>query len=338
MRVSIPNQMVRLAISLGVIAGIVAVCVYLPHIHLATVVLALLLAILIIASRWGFVEAAAATGLGALLLDYFLLPPRGWGLESPEYWLVFLTFLAVALVASHQSARAKRLAEEAVARHRELEKLYEFGRDFPIEGNPATAVATSLDALVGTFQIEAAAFCDHSTGEITRSGPKGSVIPAELLRYEVSQANVSTDKNTGSLMVPIRCGGQPVGSLAVRGDMSALTLRAIADRIEAGLEKIYAHKNSRQAEETSGNQELKTALLDSMVHEIKTPLSVIKTAISSLLSKDSDAAIRRELLVIADQEADRMDLSISEIFWTARVEAGSVQSGKGPHDIATADR
>ncbi len=74
MRVSIPSQMLRLAISLGVIAGIVALCVYMRQIHVASAVLALLLAILIIASRWGFVEAAAATRGSAWRAD--------WGRES----------------------------------------------------------------------------------------------------------------------------------------------------------------------------------------------------------------------------------------------------------------
>jgi two-component system, OmpR family, sensor histidine kinase KdpD len=73
--------------------------------------------------------------------------------------------------------------------------------------------------------------------------------------------------------------------------------------------------------------------LDSLVHEVKTPLSVIKTAVSSLLSRDSDPAGRRELLTIINEEADRMDASMSGVFWTARVEAGVLQSGKGPHDM-----
>jgi two-component system, OmpR family, sensor histidine kinase KdpD len=225
------------------------------------------------------------------------------------------------------------LAEDVAARHRELERLYAFGRDLPIEGDPGSAVAKSLDSLVRTFQIEAAAFYDQNTGEITRSGPMGSAISAEVLGHTVSQANVSHDKNTGLSIVTICCGGSQVGSLAVYGNMSALTLRAIADRVEAGLEKVYAHERSRQAEDARKSQELKTALLDSLVHEIKTPLSVIKTAVSSLLSRDSDAAIRRELLTIANQEADRMDASISEAFWRERVEARALQSGKGPHDI-----
>ncbi len=129
---SIPSRILRLAVSLGAVAGIVAVCASIRHVHVATVVLVLLLAILVIANRWGFGEAAVATGLGALLLDYFFLPRRGLRIESTEYWVVFSTFLAVALVTSHLAARAKHQALVAAARSRELEKLYAFAQDLPM--------------------------------------------------------------------------------------------------------------------------------------------------------------------------------------------------------------
>jgi two-component system, OmpR family, sensor histidine kinase KdpD len=323
----------RIAVSLGVIAGIAVACIYLPHVHVATVVLALLLAILIIASRWGFVEAAAATGLGTLFLDYFFLPPRGWGIESPEHWLVLIAFLGVAVVASYQASRAKHQAEEAASRSRELERLYAFGQDLPIEESPGSMVAASLDSLVRIFQLESGVFFDQGTDEITRSGPKENAISGALLRHAVGHPRISCDRATGSLLVSICCDHHPIGSMAVRGDISELTLRAIADRIEAGLEKVGAHEELRHTDEARKSQELKMALLDSLVHEIKTPLSVIKTAVSSLLSRDSDAASRSELLTIINEESDRMDTSINEAFWRARVEAGALQLKKGPQDI-----
>lgn len=325
MKATLQRRLLRVAASLGVVSGIVASCVAIPHVHIASAVLVLLLGILIISDRWGFVEAAAATGLGALLLDYFLLPPRGWGLEDPQYWLVFLTFLIVALVASYAVARARRQAVE-------LKRLYTFGQELLLEDSGGSIAAKSLDSLVRIFQLEGAAFCDAATHEITCSGPKGAVVSSDLRRHAGSQAAVSTDKDTDSLLISLRCGDQLVGSLAVCG-MSADTLGAVADRIETGLEKVRAQGEARHAEETRRQQELKTALLDSLVHEIKTPLSVIKTAASSLLSRDSDVAGRRELLAIINEEADRMDASISEAFWTARVEAGILESGKGPHEI-----
>lgn len=333
-KVSIPTRILRLAVSLGLMMGIVAVCASVPHLHVASLVLLFLLTISIIANRWGFIEGAAATALGAALLGYFFLPRRGLGPHFPEYWVVCATFLGVALLSTYLAAQIKRRTDEALARRREIESLYALGQDLQREASPSSIISIFLESLVRTFHVEAAAFYDRSTGETTRSGPEGGVIPEDLLR-RCDRGSVLIKQNTReTLCAPLHSGGQIVGSLAAfGGNLSELIFSATVDRIEAALARISAYERLREAQETQRNQELKTALLNSLVHEIKTPLSVIKTAVTSLLSRDSDAASRRELLTIIDEEADRLDASISEAFWIARVEAGILQSGKAPHEI-----
>ena len=331
---SIPRRIVRLVVSAGVVAGVVAVCLSLPHIHVATVVLLLLLAILMLASGWGFREAAVAAGLGALALDYFFFPPMGWRIATPEYWVALCTFLTVALVTSHLAARAKRLALEAINRNRELEKLYVFARDLPTSVSPDSMVAQFLDSLVRGFGVNGAAFYNRSAGEVVRSGTKESAIPLERLCDAFAHADLSIDKRTGTFLTPIRSGGQVVGSLGIQGGgISEQALRAIAERMEAGLEKSHALERASAAEAARRGQEIKSAVLDSLIHEVKTPVSVIKTAVSSLLSRDSDATSRRELLSIINEEADHLDNSISEVFWAAHVEAGTLQPERVPHDV-----
>ncbi len=331
--VSIASRTLRVAVSLAIVAGVGGLCASIRHVHSATASLFLLLAILVIASRWGFIEAAAATGFSAAILAYFFLPPNGLRIKSPEHWIVFFTFLAVALLTARVAALAKRRTAEAIARQRDLERQHTFGQDLTMEGQPGAAVAASLDSMVRSFEIDGAAFCDCGTGEITSSGPKASFIAADQLRAAAGYSDLFMGKIPGSMFLPIHCGGQVIGTLAVHGDMSEFTFRAIADRIETGLDKVYAHEEVRHAEEARRSQDLKTAVLDSLVHEVKTPLSVIKTAASSLLSRDSDPLSRQELLTIINEEADRMDASISEVFRTARVEAGTLQLGKGPNNL-----
>lgn len=332
--VNIPTRILRLAISLGVIIGIIVVCASVPHLHVASLVLLFLLTISIIASRWGVIEGAAATVLGAALLGYFFLPRRGLGPHFPEYWVVCVTFLGVALLSTYLAALIKRRTDEALARRREIESLYALGQDLQREASPSSIISIFLESLVRTFHVEAAAFYDRSTGETTRSGPEGGVIPEDLLR-RCDRGSALVEQNTREIWcAPLHSGGQIVGSLAAfGGNLSQLIFSATVDRIEAALARISAYERLREAQETQRNQELKTALLNSLVHEIKTPLSVIKTAVTSLLSRDSDAASRRELLTVIDEEADRLDASISEAFWIARVEAGILQSGKAPREI-----
>jgi two-component system, OmpR family, sensor histidine kinase KdpD len=331
---SVFSRVLRAGLSLSAVGIVVAVCLLIPHVRTAAAVLVLLLTILAIASGWGFWEAVIATGTAMALLAYFFLPPAGWAVESIENWLVFFTFLAVALLASHFTARAKRQAKEAVGRQTEVERLYALGQALRSKGSSGFVVADCLDFLVSIFQVEAAAFYDVNSGEITLAGSQANVISKNLLRDALIRSDLLRETKTGAYYLPLICGNQVIGSLAIHGgDVKEITFRTIADRITMRVEEVLAYQKLRAAEEARRNQELKTALLDSLTHEIKTPISAIKTAASSLLSTDSDAASRRELLSIIDEEADRLDASVSEVFWTTRVEAGTLQSGKGPHDL-----
>ncbi len=223
---------------------------------------------------------------------------------------------------------------EAEARRRELERLNAFAQHLLIEGSPGSIVAASVESLVRFFELDAAAFCDAKTGAITRSGPHAGTISAELLHQAIVRSARLTDGATATSFVPLHSGEEVVGSLAVCGaHVPEITLRTIVDRIEARLAKVRVREELRQAEDAHRNQALKTALLDSLAHEIKTPLSVITTAASSLQSKDSDPAIRSELLAVISEEANRLNASINEVLWTARVDASTLRSGKGSQDI-----
>src|SRR5215469_10918561 len=332
--VSIPKRIVRFAVSGGVVAGLVAACVSVPHVHLASLVLLLLLIIVIIATLWGFPEAAFGTSLGALLVGYFSGTSQRWAVVDVERGVVLITFLAVAFLASYLAVRAKHQRDEAVSRRREAEQLYAFGKDFPIEGKPDSVLAQSLDSLVRTFQLDAAAYYNCTTGEVARAGKKADVLTEDLLGEAARNPELIIKRNGGYYCLRIRSAGQVIGSLALGGsNISDPTVRAIVERIEVGLEKISAFEAQRLAEEEAKSEALKAAVLDALVHEIKTPVSVIKTAASSLLSRDSVAGIRKELLTIINEETDHLDDSISHAFWTARVEAGILQQGKSAHQM-----
>ena len=165
-------------------------------------------------------------------------------------------------------------------------------------------------------------------------GRKPVRLAEDLLGEAARNPELIAEANRGILLRTHTLGGQVIGSLALRSkNISEPTVRAIAERIEVGLEKISAYQAQREAEDTRKSEALKSAVLDSLVHEIKTPVSVIKTAASSLLSQDSDAGNRKELLTIIDEETDHLNDSISHAFWTARIEAGILRQGKSAHHM-----
>jgi two-component system, OmpR family, sensor histidine kinase KdpD len=332
--VSAPKRIPRFAISAAVAGGIVAACASVPHVHLASLVLFLLLAIVLLATLWDFSEAAFATFLGDLLVGYLSLPDQRWTVATAERWVLLITFPTVALLASYLAVRTKHQRNEAVSRRREMEQLYAFGKDFPIGGNQGSVLDLALNSLVRSFQLDAVAYYDHNTGGVARAGENGEALTEDLLCEAVRKPQLIVERTGGFYCVQIRSAGQVIGSLGLHGrSITEPTVRAIAERIEVGLEKICAFEAQRLAEEEKKSEALKAAVLDSLVHEIKTPVSVIKTAASSLLSRDSDAGIRRELVTIINEETDHLDDSISQAFWTARVEAGILREGKSSHQV-----
>jgi two-component system, OmpR family, sensor histidine kinase KdpD len=330
--VSFPRRLLRLLLSVAVVAAIVVVCVFAPHVDVTTVMLVLLLAVLIIASRWGLWESVTAAAMCALLLDYFFLPPHGWGIQAPQHLVALVTFLGIALVAGKLAERATAQAIRETERRIESERLYTFARDFVGSGSFEVIVARALDSLVRSFELRAAAFYSPGNREVIRSGSDPGAIAEDKLRDAAFQLKIQ--KQLDVLLTSILIDGQPIGSLAICGDnISELTLRAIAERMEIGIVRARALEQLNQTEAVRKSQELASAVLDSLVHEIKTPLSVVKTAATALLSGNMRTSPRVELLALISEEIDQVDTTINEIFWRAQMKSGTLQPEIEPHDI-----
>lgn len=98
-------------------------------VNATTIGFAYLMLVLLIASLWGFFEAALASVAATLTFNYFFLPPVGeFTIADPQNWVALFSFLTTALVASRLSGEVKRRAQDALARQQDLERLYTFSR------------------------------------------------------------------------------------------------------------------------------------------------------------------------------------------------------------------
>jgi K+-sensing histidine kinase KdpD len=110
---------------LGITAVTAALKPFSGHINLTTIALALLLAVLFVATLWGSRPALLASALGMLCFNFFFLPPvHTFTIADPDNWIALAAFLITAVTAGQLSAREKRRAEEAEAGRREIERLY----------------------------------------------------------------------------------------------------------------------------------------------------------------------------------------------------------------------
>ena len=196
-----------------------------------------------------------------------------------------------------------------------------------LSGSPRKTIREFVNRVVQVFGCEAAAFYYRPADEIARSGPDSQVVSEHDLLAAAEIEDLSIDAERGILMAPVRLGGRPLGSLALVGPPpSEETARAIVNLAALTIEKARALEDASHAEAARQSEVLKSALLDSLAHDIKTPLTSIKAAVTSLLEQASGAD--RELLTIINEEADRLNQLAAEVIEMARIEAGKLHLEK----------
>jgi len=321
----------RLGCSVGLVAAIVELYRLVP-VNNTTVALTLVLAILGISTRWGLAEATVASLVAVLGFNYHFLPPVGTlTIHDPQNFVAWVAFMVTAVTANQLSARARRRTAEAEARRLEIERLYALLHGMLFTGNPRKTIREFVNKVVQVFGCGAAAFYYQPGDEVVRSGPESKIVSDHELRAVAETESVAVDAARGVATAAVRLGGRPLGSLALVGPLpSEQTVQAVANLVAITIEKARALEDASHAEAARQSEMLKSALLDSLAHDIKTPLTSIKAAVGSLLEGNSE----RELLTIIDEEADRLNRLAAEVIAMARIEAGRIHLEKGPVEVA----
>jgi two-component system sensor histidine kinase KdpD len=347
----------RFAASVLIIGAILALYRTLLPVNNTTVALTLLLAILGMSAGWGLGEATVASLVAVLGFNYWFLPPVGTlTIQDPQNWVALLAFLVTAVTASQLSARARRRAAEAEARRLEIERLYALVQAMMLSGNARKTIREFVGKVVQVFGCGAAAFYYRPSDEIFRSGAESNPVSDHDLHVAAELDDVSIDPRRALATAPVRLGGRPLGSLALIGPLpSEQSVRAIMHLMAITIEKARALEDASYAEAARQSEVLKSALLDSLAHDIKTPLTSIKAAVTSLLACNSVTPSNSvtgnetpqktgefrsqppnwtELLTIIDEEADRLNQLAAEVIEMARIEAGKLHLEKRPVAVA----
>jgi len=325
---------IRVLVSLTFIAVIVLVYFKFVTVNPTTVALTLLLAVLGIAARWGLTESIIASLAAMLAFNYFFLPPIGtFEIADSQNWVALLAFLITAFIASQLSVRARRRTAEADARRREVERLYALGQTMLMSGSVRTTARDTINSIMRTFEIPGAVVFSKGENEFFRSDPQTQTISDEQLRWIAGSEEPLIDRQRQIAIMPIRLGGQVLGSLGFIGcTLSTAALNAVTYLVAIGIERARSLEEGSKTEALRQSEALKAALLDALAHDLKTPLTSIKGAVSHLLAKPRDAE-EKELLTIANEEADRMNQLVVEVLEMARIEAAKFHPERSPHAV-----
>jgi len=327
------GRIAGVAVSLAVVAGIIVFYRHVLHVNQTTVALSFLLAILAVSAVWGMAVSVFMSVVAMLSFNYFFLPPVGtFTVTDPQNWVALLAFLLTSITGSQLSSRIRKEADEAHQRRREVERLYRFSRQLLGEGNVIQLMNTIPDYIVESFEVGAAELFLPQKDKFYRSGFGAAHLDEEKMKVAFLHDEVNLDAEHAEYFVPVRLGVRPIGSLGISGaQLSRQSLEAVGTLVAIAIERARAVEQLGQTEAERRGERLKSALLDSITHDFRTPLTSMKASVSSLLSgSNSDSAQTRELLTIIDEECDRLNHLVEEAGEMAKLEAGELTLDLAP--------
>jgi two-component system, OmpR family, sensor histidine kinase KdpD len=306
------------------------------RIKITTVVLTYLLAILIASAVWGLGVSVMMSIAATMCVDYFFLPPLGtFNINDPQDWVVLCSFLVTAVIGSDLSARARRRAQEANQQRLEVNRLYEFSQSLLSARNPSDLRSEIPLQIVERFRARSAALYSRAEDSFHRYGSSAPDLEDSRLRAVQESGAIEVDAQKELCFCPVRLGEQTIGSFGILGPaMSHPTLEAIASLIAVAIDRVQAFELLGKTTAAHESERLKSVLLDALAHDFKTPLTSIKAAATSLLEDlEFNKRQRGELLVVIDEECDRINRAISQAIEMAQMDAGAAKLQLAPHSV-----
>ena len=275
--------------------------------------------------------------LATAAYDYFFLPPTGsFNINDPQDWVALFSFLTTTLIGTKLAATSRKKAEEATLRRREVERLYNLSHRLLSVKNPAelfksipSHVAESLgfDSVTLFLSEKQQAFCSKSDA---------SGVYVEDLKAAVFFPHPQLKDNGNISFVPIRLGDSIYGSLALCGPaLTRETIDAASALVAVGIARAFALERLGKIEAARESERLKSVLLDAITHDFRTPITSIKISATGLLEDLAfDVAQRKELLVIINEECDRISKLVGEASEMARLECDELKLDLASHTVS----
>jgi two-component system sensor histidine kinase KdpD len=260
-------------------------------------------AVLVIAAYWGLTLGLLTSVASAAAFNFFHVPPIGdFTIADSRNWVALVAFILVALVVSTMAEVARGRAAEAERRRREADLAATLARELLAGEHTQDALRAAARRLAEALGLTSATL--------------------ELGEVAGNERHVALPLATSP--------GAPLATLLVPRDTSAEAMTRLRSQVAPALAALVAvalHRDAVQAEavETAAlrrSDELKTALLRAVSHDLRTPLTSIVTAGHALGSSSLTGEERDEMSAAVVQEGERLSLLIDKLFDLSRLQAG----------------
>jgi two-component system sensor histidine kinase KdpD len=308
------------------------------------VALVFLTSVLVSAVAYGLRPALFASALSVLAFNFFFLPPlHTFTISDPENVVALFFFLVVALIASNLTANVRRQAMVARRRAKTTEDLYLFSRKLAATASLDDLLWVTASQVASMLQVRVVLFLpDNGSLALKAAWPPEDVaeeadLAAAKWSWESNRpAGRGADTLPGAqrLFLPMRTGRGPVAVIGIDSDKAGpildpdqrRLLDALTDQAALAIERVNLADDVDRAERAAENDRLRSALLTSISHDLRTPLASILGAASSLKTLSGlDAAAREDLLSTIQEEAERLNRFIANLLDMTRLESGAVE-------------
>ncbi len=319
---------------------------------LANVALVYLVPVLASASLYGMRTGVFTGVVSALAYNFFFLPPiYTFTIQDPENVLTVVVFIAVAIVTSQLASRVRVQADLAERSSGQNAALASFARMLAGLSSRQELGQTLCGEVSGQFEVDAVLLLlgEGRKIEVTSAVPPDSVLgPIDTAAAEWSfEHKEAAGRSSGTLAAsewffqPLLAGGEALGVLGVAKKDGSEPVRpdrlpflmSFIDQAALALERVTLAEEMSVVAQLRERDRLRGALLSSVSHDLRTPLTAIIAATNELKkAKGSDPA----LLADIQNESERLSRFVSNMLDMVRVEAGGLQLNLQPVDLAEA--
>ena len=289
--------------------------------------------------------------LGVAAFDFFFVPPKWtFAVSGTQYLVTFAVMLLTGLVISTLTAHVKFQAESARKREQRTAALYAMSRDLVEATTPTELVDLATKHISEVFDSEVFLFFPdaHRRGPVTIAPLPSRLAAATLDEHDLGVAQwvfdngkraghgTDTLPSASSLFVPLQTRGAIVGILGVRprrtdqvtpfsSDQLRL-LETFAGQVALAEERIRSAQDAQKAKLQAETEQLRSSLLSTVSHDLRTPLAAIAGASSTLVDGDGlDSQTRHDLAVSIFEESERLNRLVANLLDMTRLEAGALQ-------------
>ena len=273
-----------------------------------------LLAVIGVSTFWGFRLGLLTAFASAVAFNFFHIPPVGrFTIAEAQNWVALAVFFVVAAIASTLAELARSRAQDAVARRREADLMAELART--LLGGPSVdaALPVAAERIASALELPSAA----------------------LLRGEAPD-------QPGRLALALTHDGQRLGTLVVPAGIDPTNLARLRERLVPGLEALLAAAIDRETllratvetEALRRSDEIKTTLLRTVSHDLRTPITAIRAAAEALSSRTIDESDRADLREAIVDDSDRLAALVDNLLDLSRLRTGSAEPSRDWCSIA----